>query len=259
MSGTDRADRERWLELNRLGLAGFYRRTPPDSPEGLVVERDGLVAAVTPTVPERSVFNGVVYSDPEALRESLEELADIYERAGVRAWTVWVPEEDDATTELLETAGHHLDAEPRAMGRELDDIPAPGIDQIDWTAEGDIATMGLINDRAYGYEDGTFEAGMSDPERALHIYIARLDGELASTVVTFDVDDDTSVWCVATMPEARGKGLSTALMCQALHDARDRGRKTTTLQATKAGAPIYERLGYRDFGALQMWERRKAE
>jgi hypothetical protein len=48
-------------------------------------------------------------------------------------------------------------------------------------------------------------------------------------------------------------------MCQALHDARDRGRKTTTLQATKAGAPIYERLGYHDFGALQMWERRKAE
>jgi len=254
-----RPDRERWLELNRLGLEGFYRRTPPDSPDGKVVEGDGVIAAITPTVPERSVFNGVVYSDPEALRASLDGLAKIYDAARVTAWTVWVPEEDEATAQMLESAGHRLDAEPRAMGRELAEFPAPEIEGIEWRADGDIATMGLINDRAYGYPDGTFEAGMSDPDRVLHIYIARLDGEPASTVVTFDVDDDASVWCVATMPEARGKGLSTALMCQALHDARQRGQETTTLQATAAGAPVYERLGYLDFGALQMWERRKPE
>jgi hypothetical protein len=46
-------------------------------------------------------------------------------------------------------------------------------------------------------------------------------------------------------------------MTRALADARERGRLTTTLVATKLGRPVYERVGYRDFGAIQMWERRK--
>ena len=46
-------------------------------------------------------------------------------------------------------------------------------------------------------------------------------------------------------------------MSLALHDARERGATTTSLQATKMGYPLYARLGYRDLGALQMWERRK--
>jgi hypothetical protein len=41
-----------------------------------------------------------------------------------------------------------------------------------------------------------------------------------------------------------------------LHDARERGCATTSLQATKLGHSIYARLGYRDVGAVQMWERR---
>jgi hypothetical protein len=40
--------------------------------------------------------------------------------------------------------------------------------------------------------------------------------------------------------------------------ANMRGCETTTLQATKMGAPVYERLGYRDLGARQMWERRRS-
>jgi GNAT superfamily N-acetyltransferase len=252
-------DRARWLELNRLGLEEFYRRTPPPSDRGQVVERDGLVAAVTPTVPERSVFNAVVYSNAEALRDNLDELAEIYERARVVAWTVWVPEDDDEAIELLDAAGHRLDAEPRAMGMDLDAFPAPEMGEVDWTREGELEEMALINDRAYGYADGTFAAGMSDPHGVLHIYIARADGIPTSTVVTFDAAEDTSVWCVATLPEARGQGLSTALMRQALADAAARGRSTTTLQATELGTSVYERIGYRDFGALQMWERRRSE
>jgi hypothetical protein len=45
-------------------------------------------------------------------------------------------------------------------------------------------------------------------------------------------------------------------MRQSIWDARERGRRTSTLQATKLGAPIYERVGFADLGALQMWEKR---
>jgi hypothetical protein len=46
-------------------------------------------------------------------------------------------------------------------------------------------------------------------------------------------------------------------MRRALVDARERGCTTTTLQATQMGQPVYSRLGYRDYGRVQMWERRK--
>jgi hypothetical protein len=45
-------------------------------------------------------------------------------------------------------------------------------------------------------------------------------------------------------------------MRQALADARRRGCATTSLQATAMGRPVYARLGYRDLGVIEMWERR---
>ena len=55
----------------------------------------------------------------------------------------------------------------------------------------------------------------------------------------------------ATLPEARGRGLATALMRQALLDAGERGCVTTSLQATAMGRPVYARMGYRDLGAAR--------
>jgi predicted acetyltransferase len=61
----------------------------------------------------------------------------------------------------------------------------------------------------------------------------------------------------ATTPEQRGRGLASGLLAQALVDARRRGLRTSTLEATKAGTPIYAGLGYRDLGVIQMWVRRR--
>jgi predicted GNAT family acetyltransferase len=61
---------------------------------------------------------------------------------------------------------------------------------------------------------------------------------------------------VAVVPEARGQGLSGKLIAHALADAVERGRRTSTLVATKLGRPVYEKLGYRPLGVLEMWERR---
>jgi predicted acetyltransferase len=61
---------------------------------------------------------------------------------------------------------------------------------------------------------------------------------------------------VAVVPEARGRNIAGNLLAHALADAADRGLETSTLVATRLGRPVYERLGYRSFGTLQMWERR---
>ena len=245
---------ESWLELNLRGMQDAFRGFAKAAGARLI-DRDGLIAAISATVPERSIFNSVVYLDPAAFATVREEIAAAYAEAG-NAWTVWVPEEDVDTASLLDAAGHTLDAQPRAMGIALEDVSEPDLSELDWTADGDPDEMAALNDAAYGYPSGTWSRGMGRPGAELRIYMATLDGEPVATVSARDAGSDCTIWNVATAEQARGRGLSTALMKQALHEARQRGRETSTLQATKLGAPIYRRCGYEDFGALGMWELR---
>jgi GNAT superfamily N-acetyltransferase len=71
-----------------------------------------------------------------------------------------------------------------------------------------------------------------------------------------DHERNADVEMVAVVPEARGHGVAGKLLAHALADAAERGLETSTLIATRMGRPVYERLGYRDVGTLQMWERR---
>jgi GNAT superfamily N-acetyltransferase len=91
----------------------------------------------------------------------------------------------------------------------------------------------------------------------MRIYFASVDGEEAATLAIWPHGSDAVVIWVATAPEARGRGVATRLLAHALGDAREAGLVTTTLQATKLGFPVYERLGYRNLGTTQMWERRR--
>ena len=243
-----------WLELNLRGMQGAFSSFARSSGAQLL-ELEGVIATVNPAVRERSVFNSVVYLDPDALLAGRENLAAAYADAGC-AWTVWVPERDTGTAQALESAGHKLDAKPRAMGISLDQADDPDLLELEWTAEGDPGEMAALNDAAYGYEPGTWIRGMGREPEGMRVYLARLDGKPAATLAALDFDRDCTIWNVATAQPARGRGLSTALMRRAIFDAAQRGCLTSTLQATKLGAPVYLRCGYQDFGALHMWEYR---
>lgn len=92
----------------------WFRMVGEASPGGRALEPDGVVAAIVPAAPERSVMNSVLYRNPQALEAAYDELAAAYEEIGA-SWTVWVPPGDAAAAALLETCGHVLDAEPMAM------------------------------------------------------------------------------------------------------------------------------------------------
>jgi GNAT superfamily N-acetyltransferase len=251
-------DRGDWLDRIRESMVLTWALTAESTPGGGSFRREGVFASITPSTPGRSVMNSVIYSDREAMLASLEELAQTYEDAGVAAWTVWVPDGDVEAERALEDAGHVFDAEPRAMGMELSAVSEPELEGVDWERDCDLVTVGRVNDAAYGYEDRVFETVIGSlPAAQVHSYAARVDGEAAAVMMTMDAGDDTEVVWVATTERARGRGLATALMRQSLWDARERGQRTATLQATKLGAPVYRRVGFQDFGALHMWERRQ--
>ena len=222
-----------------------------------LVERDGVLASVVPVCPERSVINSVYFAEPASLVAAYGELAEAYRAAAIEAWAVWVPQADRESAAFLEARGHVLDGSPTAMGAPLDGITvAPGELAAEVIRTPDPALLGRLNDLAYGYE-GSFEralGGMS-PD-AGHWYLAREGGKPVCGLMIFDHGADAEVDWVATVPEARGRGLARTLLGLALLDARERGRTSTTLIATKLGRPVYERLGYRPLGIVEMWEHR---
>lgn len=259
-----RDDRER-LQRMLATLAEFNARTGENSEGGGSVRLDGLSAAITPVAPGRSVFNSVIYEDPAAVGPALGELATAYADAGVWAWTVWVPGEDAEVRRVLAAAGHRLDGEPRSMVLELGELADFEAGELDWDRTQDAELVGLTGGRGFGFDAptkgdgpppmrGNPLAGIADAGG--QCYLARHDGEPAATVVIYDHEGDAGVYWVATVPDARGRGLCRGLMSRALLDARDRGCETASLQATKMGAPVYADLGFRDLGVIEMWERR---
>lgn len=248
-------------ELRRRAVEGIRDEVEAfgsAAPDSILVRREGLIASVVPASPQRSLFNSVFYTDPAALAGEIEALEGVYDSHGVRAWTVWVPDSDRETAQLLASRGHALDAEPRAMAMELADLePGPtapaGIDP----GPLDAATCAELNDLAYGYGTDGFRAGLGAGETSIRWHGAFEDGEPVGCVGTIEIDEDCCVTGVATPPEHRGRGIASWLMQRALAEARERGLTTASLQATRAGAPLYERLGFRDLGFIEMWELRR--
>jgi GNAT superfamily N-acetyltransferase len=247
-------------ELRRRAIAGLRDEVEAfgsGHPESRLIERDGLLASVTPATPQRSLFNSVYFEDAAVLRAELDALAAAYDEAGVAAWTVWVTDEDRETAELLAGRGHALDAEPRAMALDLEDLaPEPEAPDGIEPRPCDAATAADLNDRAYGYDIPAFRAALAG-ETGIRWHAAYREGEPVSCIGAIEVGDDCCVTGVATPPEHRGAGIASWLLCRALAEARERGTRTASLQATKAGAPIYERLGFRDLGYVEMWELRR--
>jgi GNAT superfamily N-acetyltransferase len=245
-----------WLQLIRSSMPPFWTMLA-ESTGGGVWRRDGVMAAIVPGSPKRSFFNSVIYEDPDAMVVAIDELAEIYDGAGVEAWTVWVPEADTAVAQALEDAGHELDATPRAMAMPIGQLRAPEADpDLEIREEADYELVSSLNEVAYGFAPGEFPV-MQGKLPELRTYLGSIGGETVACAGAFAHGGDCEIVYVAVLPEGRGRGISGRLMARALADAAEQGLETTTLQATKLGYPVYVKLGYGDYGELQMWERRR--
>jgi GNAT superfamily N-acetyltransferase len=239
----------------------FLRIVGRGSERAAVIERDGLVGCLCPLRPDRSIVNAVAYSDAAAMVSAIDALGATYDEAGIQAWTVWVPEADGEVAAALETAGHQLDGVPREMAGALDEMDLEPRGELDLDPEPSWHDIGEINEAAYFASAGGAYFGPALVGMQGRPYVARLPSERgvcrpASCLVVFYVGEDAYVGLVATRKEAQRRGLAGELLRFALREARDRGLTSTTLEATTAGAPVYVRLGYRDLGVIQMWERR---
>jgi GNAT superfamily N-acetyltransferase len=244
----DAALRTRAAEANAASFVAIAAA----SDGGRMLEAPGVRAIATPAAPERPLFNAAFGLEPGAIARAYDRLAGFYADAGDPRWTAFVDPADSVSVAALAGNGHELDAEPRLMLAEagavadteapmdLDPAPAP-------------ETIAALNDRVYGYP-GSFARTLCSLT-GLDPLVAVVDSEPVACALAHDEGGDCHITLVATLPAHRRQGIASGLIRRLVRRGRDRGCTTTSLVATRAGAPVYERLGYRDLGSVQMWER----
>jgi GNAT superfamily N-acetyltransferase len=86
-------------------------------------------------------------------------------------------------------------------------------------------------------------------------YAVRRDGKTVATSLCGLIDGLAGIYCVATLPEERGKGLGAHATAEPLRLAAQAGYGVGILQSSEAGYPVYKRLGFADFGQVPFYVR----
>jgi GNAT superfamily N-acetyltransferase len=237
-----------------LGFARLQTLLGGQAAGGDVLERPGLVASIVPIAPDSPTLNAGISLAPSLDDEVLVDLEVLFLKAGVRRWGVWV---DGGSTEVvrsLQRAGLRLTSSSPGMAVALSELQLNGHAPA---GPADLATVGRVNDLAYGNPDGRLERTLAPlPAGALRAYRADHRGRAASVALALHHDEDCGVSFVATAPNHRRHGHATDVMHRVLIDAREHGCTTTSLQATELGEKLYVALGYRSVSTMQLWEHR---
>jgi hypothetical protein len=125
----------------------------------------------------------------------------------------------------------------------------PALEYLDVVAT--VATEGFGGDL-------TINRGFVPPavydDGSARVYLARLDGRPVATAETSLQDGVLGVFGVATVPEARRRGIAAAVTT---HAVRDRAAEADIafLQSSKMGHGVYESIGFRDVSTWEVWSR----
>jgi ribosomal protein S18 acetylase RimI-like enzyme len=233
------------------GMVALVRLQGEHAPGATLLEVGGMVGSVMPVAPRSSIMNCALAADPRQTPTQLQQLAEAFEHGGAHKWGLWVDGDDERAAHAAREQGLVLDSRPAPMVADLNELPfddAPPRTQLD------LETAGRVNDLAYGYQEPKMAPAIAALPPTVLTY-----GDDHSVALAYDVRDDTAVWFVATLPEAQGQGRAGSLLRRLMLDARERGQRTASLQASPAGKPLYERLGFRTVGTLHLYEQRLAK
>ena len=237
-----------------LGFAQLQALLGGRAAQGEVVESDELVASFVPKAPDSPTLNAVIALHDELDELTLQGLQGRYEDMGIHRWGVWTDGTKRQVVQTLQRRSMRLTSSSPGMATTLNHVDVDGAGPA---GHADLATVGHVNDLAYGNPDGRLEKTLAPlPPGLLRAYRADHRGRPASVALALHHGEDCGVSFVATAPFARRQGLATEVMRRVAVDARNAGCTSATLQATNLGEKLYKALGYRKVSDMQLWERR---
>lgn len=213
-------------------------------------------------------WNGVVrasFAEDVVDRKIDETLARFAARQVPLCWLVGPGTRPADLGRRLEAHGLTLDAEDPGMALLLADMPAeiapvPGLSiaevgdgeaMVRWIETVVVGSefpdivrehLMLLYGR-YGYQSST----------AVRYFLGSLQGRPVTTSQLFLGAGVAGLYCVATVPDARGMGIGNAMTVAALQAARDQGYAIGILQSSAMGLSIYRRLGFREYCTFSLY------
>ena len=207
------------------------------------------------------LFNGVLSAEltPDGVKETFDSLqAKIDEQGAPAFWWVGPQSKPDHLGSLLEQHGLQpvenlpgmaidlmlLDNEPEMLPNFTIQKVGNVEMQALWAR---VATVGT------GFTDVAIEAAvklettLADPQyKAQYRYIGSLNNTPVATSALVLDSSVAGIYAVATIPEARNKGIGTLMTVMPLLEAKQMGYQVGILQASSMGHPIYKKIGFND-------------
>ena len=84
-------------------------------------------------------------------------------------------------------------------------------------------------------------------KQPMKFFLGMLDGKPVATSMYFLGKGVVGIYLVATLLEARNKGIGFAVTQAALKAGRSLGYRVGILQASKMGEPVYKRMGFKEY------------
>jgi len=208
---------------------------------------------------KHGLLNGVLRVRDWPLDKAIEEAAGVL--AGL-PWLWWVgPDSDEGTAEALIAHGAKQAGDMPVMAVDVTTVAATevpiGLEIVPVAGRDDMLQYVRAYSGPLGFEEDIEpvvdrELGFAYPG------VIRLAGRVGGkTVGTCTLSLGTEVgalYCIATDPGYRRRGIATALTREALRITRESGRRIATLQASREGEPVYRNIGFETVSRYRLFQ-----
>jgi ribosomal protein S18 acetylase RimI-like enzyme len=202
--------------------------------------------------------------DPTTADERIADVRDWFVARGVPwRWLVGPTSRPADLGERLIRAGFELVSDGAGMALALDgfepESPPAGVEIATVDDVAGLEDWEGLQRRALALDDVRTRAWRDAHDRALsaelpmRVWVARLDGVPVAASGLFVAAGVAGIYNVATVPEARGRGIGRAVTIAALAEGVARGHRTAVLGASEMGYPVYRRLGFREVSRLRSY------
>ena len=252
MDGSDSASPQRWPELEEANQAELlaYFATSPIAKSQVAGDLTWVMSGV-----DNNTYNGVFGSRlPDAQADQV--IGEVVERFRVRNLpALWHVDRHSQPADLAQRLQAHGCSRLRAgvcMAMDLSKIkePVSNVPGLVIQRVSDSAGLAAWMDVWMHFDDGPRQPrerlylSLGLGNRPLRHYLARLHRQPVAVSQLFLGREAAGLYCVATLPEMRRRGIGTAIILAPLYDARELGHRAAVLARSREGQQLYRRIGF---------------